>query len=201
MGTRQLTQADAATQANTKITAEAVICDLDGTLLRTNSFTLFVKTLLKRKPQLRPKLLWFILRRKLRLITHARAKQMILRSCQGHLTEEWLSAWSREILKKYANPEVAGILADYRARGCTSILATAAPELYATHIARAAHFDYLLATPMGGSECRGTAKRDRVITLLAHHHLRPVLFLTDHPDDLPLAAYLASLHVPTNWVK
>ena len=54
----------------------AAVIDLDGTLVDGNTFTMYVRSLLPR----RPRILLPVLLRKLRLISHASAKEQIMQA-------------------------------------------------------------------------------------------------------------------------
>lgn len=166
------------------------VCDLDGTYLDTNSFSRFTAWLARRRPALLPALARIVVARKRRLVSHAEAKQRILALAAPALSAGEIEKWGAKLLKCHTRHHVVTILDRYRKQGCRTMLATAAPALYAEALARLAGFDYVLATPTGGEENVGTEKRRNVVDWFGSEEARPVAFLTDHDDDLPLADWV-----------
>lgn len=177
-----------------------VVCDLDGTLLSVNSFTKFTAWLGFRYPRLLVPLAWVVLRRKLRLISHAEAKREIVAMAAKCVDREKLGVWIRRLLELYINTEVQEILRNRSEDGCCLLLATAAPELYAVALGREAGFDAVLATPAPGPENRREEKRDRIAQFMRERGGRPVLFISDHDDDMPTARWVESRGGRTHWI-
>lgn len=153
---------------------KAAIIDLDGTLIAGNSFTMYVKRIFLTRPKVLP---WVILR-KLRLISHAKAKQEIMRI---GASEAAMTRFVTE-LAGMARPEVIALAADCEIR----VLATAAPEAYALPLGRMLGFTHVLATSIGGRENKGAEKCRRVAELLAKLRAEAAKVATDHEDDMPL---------------
>ena len=91
---------------------------------------------------------------------------------------------------RHANPEVTALVDMTPARGYATILATAAPEAYASAIAPV-RLEYCIAAPQPDSwkawgEARGCAKRDAVVRLGRGEVARPDIAVSDHADDMPL---------------
>ncbi len=179
-----------------------LILDLDGTLLRCNSFTLFVKFLFRRIPRLRPFLLAVVALRKARLISHAEAKERIIlrsrdainrvqspddspfckspklqrRGTRPDLLQDFLS-----LLREHINPEVAALIPE----ADRTILATAAPALYALPFARMIGIPEATASHPGEPENKGEQKLASVRRLGVTFDA-DVTVVSDHTDDLPL---------------
>jgi len=183
-----------------------LICDLDGTILRGNSFPWWVAYLvLGRLPELG-------LRR--RLILSLRVQQLLLRRKLGRLDharlmrglqDAWYHAGGRDtgaaaervsqVARRQVRPEVDPVLRQIAAGEMDAVLATAAAGEYANGLGRQLGFRHVLATPVrlapGQSLNAGAAKLSRVIEFLAAQYwtARPLVLLTDHIDDLPLIQY------------
>lgn len=164
---------------------QVIVCDLDGTLVNTNSFTLFVKWAFKKFPFYSIPIGMLVAGRKMRLYSHAVAKRWILKLLRRRLGErEMLDYLSR--LQKHLNPEVTGRV--FAEPASVKILASAAPALYAEPFAAMLGFGYVVATAIDGPECRGEEKVRRVETVLTGSGISPkdVTVISDHRDDLPL---------------
>lgn len=153
---------------------KAAIIDLDGTLIDANSFTMYVKHILARHPQVA---IWAALR-KLRLLSHAAAKQHILRSKVSETEIDRIV----NLLVARVRPEVASIAEKCDIR----ILATAAPAIYARPLGERLGFTHVLATETGGAENMGEEKCRRVTELLQALDAEASVIATDHEDDMPL---------------
>lgn len=170
----------------------AIAIDLDGTLCRRNTFNLFLSQLLRSsasQPLSFVRLSAWMLLRKLRLTSHAGMKRRIL-ALACPLSPTLLRSVADDVCR-YANPEVANLLEQARAEGYVSILATAAPEAYASEVARRYGFDHCLATPTPSNgeewaEMRGERKRNAVLAVCADHNLTLSIAVSDHADDTPL---------------
>lgn len=158
------------------------IIDLDGTLIRGNSFTLFVKFAMRHFPAAAPGTAFTALLRKLRLISHSEAKRRIMkrtsRYFHGKPLEKFLS-----ILELRVRPYFREILASHPG---IMILASAAPEEYALPLAERLGFDAAVATTAGcREECRGERKVSQLKRIGVIFDRNTHVF-TDHTDDLPL---------------
>jgi len=183
---------------------EAVLVfDLDGTILRVNSFPAWVLFLIAgRMPELgmRRRLslslisLAWLLRRKLRAASHddlLRALQRGWRCTVGSQCAPLAQRFENAMLAQM-RPSMATVLAWVRAEGMDAILATAAAADYAEGLGTRLGFSHVVATPtdrsIGAPGNVGVHKRDRVLALLAAEgwRERPMILFTDHVDDLPL---------------
>lgn len=171
---------------------EAVLAsDLDGTVVGINTFPVFVRFLvrhLRRTRQVGPLagLLAVGLLRRAHLVGHERLKQVVCVVGQ-RVPEAELQRWAQSVLSEHGHPEAVRLIAGWPGR---TILTTAAPELYAVH----------LAALLGIPEVHGTVLRDgrlvnneshaKCVRLRAAGVERVAVFLT---DDLVLDGPLAGL--------
>lgn len=117
-------------------------CDLDGTLIRVNTFPAFVRfALLQLARELQllalARLVWAVLSRKVLRTGHLRFKEQVHRAGL-RLSERQVERWARQLLSTQAHPEVRRLVADWPGR---TALCTAAPSCYAEVIGAAAGFD------------------------------------------------------------
>lgn len=182
---------------------DAMIFDLDGTVLSVNSFRLWAAQMatarfphLRYRDRLRCSLsaCLALAARKAGLIEHD--------TLRGHLQGVWQAAIigddglaERTLvaqLVRSIRPELAPVLAAVGAGVFDAVLATAAAADYAEGLGRVLGFQHVLATPRRRAERApanvGTRKRDAVIAFLAAQgwQSRDLTLFTDHPDDLPL---------------
>lgn len=184
-------------------TAPVLVFDLDGTILRVNSFPCWALYLIagpirgiggSGRVRLALRASWLLLLRKLRLIDHA--------ALLGGLQRAW-RAMPSPTAAAVANPFQTMLLGRLRANlrpllemvasgRVDAVLATAAAGEYAIGLGRRLGFRHVLATPParahGEPINRGARKRDALLALLenAGWRGRPLILLTDHIDDLPL---------------
>lgn len=172
----------------------AVVIDLDGTLVATNTFRNYI--LFASKLSLRQGRIDIaigctapVVCRKLRLITHSCMKRLILRLTHRLMTDRHLETFASMVFSK-VNTSVLEVCHEYHRKGYTLILATAAPSAYAVKIARLAGIAHCIATPPaetpGWMENKGIVKRDHVLQYLGDNDLSLSVVITDHRDDLPL---------------
>jgi phosphoserine phosphatase len=183
---------------------DALIFDLDGTVLSVNSFRLWAAQMAwARYPHLgvRRRLCFglcaagALAARKSGLISHETLKRRLQSVWQaaiahdGGLSERALVAQ----LVRFVRPELAPLLVAVAAGVVDGVLATAAAADYAEGLGRVLGFQHVLATPRRRrpGETRdnvGPAKRDAVLSFLASRgwHGRNLVLFTDHKDDLPL---------------
>lgn len=169
--------------------------DLDGTLLRTNSFSRFV--------------VWFAMRsirrgrwrdfcriasqvvsRKMRCQTHAETKRHIMELSSASLSEADFVAFAHT-LRRWIRVKVTDLIRSHMARGGEVLMATAAPAEYAAPLAAITGIESLIASERsacGGKyrECKGEEKLRRVRGFCAARGMRIAAVVTDHYDDLPL---------------
>jgi phosphoserine phosphatase len=121
---------------------EAVLaCDLDGTLIRVNTFPRFVRFALLQLARQRDvpgacRLGWALVSRKVLRTSHLRFKEQV-HLAGLRLGERQVEQWARELLAAEAHPDVQRLLADWPGR---LILCTAAPSCYAEVLRAAAGF-------------------------------------------------------------
>lgn len=173
---------------------EVAVFDLDGTLVKGSTFTIFVEWLFRKMMRERPfvalQLAGIVLARKLRLVSHARSKRRIMLLAADVADESDFSRFAHMVAGKVI-PEMKDMIEAQREKGRFLILATAAPEEYAATLARELGFDYVAATSgCGGGdgciECRGEEKLRRVMEICRRNHGEVKMVATDHKDDLPL---------------
>lgn len=176
--------------------SHVLVVDLDGTLIRTNSFPMWLKYLLwgsvKRGHVVRAtRIVWWSVLRRAHVYSHDELKRRLLdlpsSDEEVHLFAQRMTA--------FACPEViartADVAADHR------ILATAAPHDYvqATAVALGLTFDAVLAANTEGGVYRGMAREDKAESVMRHlsedrrFTNADVTLFTDHRDDLPLARH------------
>lgn len=178
-----------------------LIFDLDGTILRRNSFPYWVQALLtgncQGRAQARLALSWrvqkLLLRRKLGRLDHdafLRALQHLWRQVGD--PGQGMAAQLQSRLLNLVRSNLQPVLRSVGNLSVDSVLATAAAAEYAEPLGRALGFPYVLATPPthdGAGPCnRGEHKCRRVLSFLEGHGWsgRPRIFFNDHMDDLPL---------------
>jgi len=182
-----------------------VLVDLDGTLVRGNSFHMWLRHMVMdglrtlsppARYASRFVICVYAALRLARVIPHARLK----RACQG----VWSRAMARSAdpehelncflaaLMGRVDPRIAGWLARAKDDGAITVLTTAAPGDYALPLARRLGFDGAVATPRanGGpwsENLREEKERNTAAYLrrMRWENKRTILF-TDHADDLPL---------------
>ncbi|AJA07589.1 HAD family hydrolase [Sphingopyxis fribergensis] len=188
------------------------IYDLDRTVLRTPTFTLFLLWAAWRAAPWRllllPALAALMFGYALRLYGRARFKPAAIRLMLGDsisparataLASDF-AAWR---VPRDVPPGAAACIARDRAEGYRLLMATAAPEFYAGAIAEALEFDAIVATRhrrdadgnwlplLDGENCYGTEKARRVTKWLDENaaggaaHIRAY---SDHPSDAPTFA-------------
>lgn len=172
----------------------AIIVDLDGTLLRRNSFKEYLKfaawqSLRQLRIDVIPRIAAWIAVRKLRLITHSRLKQRLMRITEPIMGPDELHKFANR-LARHIHPKVLKLCRQMRQTNSAVILATAAPASYAALIAQGVSLDGCIATPSSDTpDWRETVreeKRDQVLAFLQCHELSLCAIITDHRDDLPL---------------
>lgn len=169
----------------------ALLVDLDGTLVSTNSFTRFVgwlawRLMFKGHLASAMKVVGTVVCRKVRCIPHAQAKRMIMDIARHHLSMRDFATFA-SALRLSVRPAIAAMIRDYKSFGGCVLIATAAPEEYAVCVGEMVGADAVIATRHADSvECRGEEKLCRVRVYCAGHRLKVDTVVTDHHDDLPL---------------
>ena len=180
-----------------------VVFDLDGTILRANSFPRWVLFLIvgripgldrRRRALLSLRTASLLLRRKLTRASHG---EFLWR-----LQDVWRSACVRRgaapaerfeaMLLRLVRTNMASVLELVASDRIDAVLATAAAEDYAMSLGRRLGFRHVLATAsnrrQGDPANSGAQKREQVLALLDEcgWRGRPIILFTDHVDDLPL---------------
>lgn len=163
----------------------AIVVDLDGTLVDTNTFSRFTLALM-RKPKMTMSVAITALGRKMRLYSHAEAKQRILRLADARTNSRFIDHFVEQTVQNHLRDTVYSLALREQKKGALIILATAAPEMYAAVIARYTGLDGFIATPTGGAENKGKVKAQRVKQWLEENDATLGAVITDHADDLPL---------------
>lgn len=159
----------------------ALVVDLDGTLVRCNTLHLYLGLGFRYAGPLKKiAISWLIALRRLRLITHESMKYRALKLAgkSSKLSDEFRCRFDNMVRR-----EIMAMIDDTTKRGGRVLLATAASESYVPLIW---HGEFI-ASPWGGPDLKGTAKRDAVLAWLKKNDLRLEAFATDHSDDLPMA--------------
>lgn len=188
------------------------VYDLDRTVLRTPTFTLFLLWAAWREARWRllllPALAGLMIGHALRLYGRERFKPAAIRLMLGksitpERAERLAVAFAAWRVPRDVPPGAAACIARDRAEGYRLLMATAAPEFYAGAIAEALGFDAIVASrhhrdaegnwlpPLDGPNCYGAEKARRVGEWLAANapggtaHIRAY---SDHLSDAPTFA-------------
>lgn len=177
---------------------KALAIDLDGTLLSTNTFRDYLSycgsaALHNFQFGICFSILWWVMLRKLRLVSHSRMKQALLDRTAAFMTQKSRLDHFVEKEMTYLNAHVRQIMEPYRNRGHLLVLATAAPAFYAHAIAEFLNMDLCCGTLLPSEvvigewkECVGQHKVEALQRLLHVHKAELDVVITDHNDDLPL---------------
>lgn len=179
--------------------ASLLVFDLDGTILRVNSFPRWAMCLmvgrlpglgLRRRVRLSLHALLLVVMRKLGGLSHVelqRRLQAAVAPCQPATTARF-----RASLLQYVRPNLLALLEMVRHQRIDAVLATAASREYAEELGRQLGFGYIVATQSsrntGQSDNSGEEKRRQVHRIRAEQGWtdRSIILFTDHIDDLPL---------------
>ncbi len=177
---------------------KALAIDLDGTLLCTNTFRDYLSycgsaALHHFRFDICLSILWWVMLRKLRFVSHSRMKEALLDRTAAFMTQQGHLDNFIEEEMTFLNPHVQQLMEPYRNRGHLLVLATAAPAFYAHPIAEILRLDLCCGTPLPSEvvigewkECVGQHKVDALQRLLQVHKAELDVVITDHSDDLPL---------------
>lgn len=174
---------------------KAVVVDLDGTLISINTFKVYIEYACKvafrnGRLDICVLLIWNVLLRKSRLISHEVMKYHILRATNGLMTRKRLEILVDRLLLSISQ-DVINLCYRYREKGYFILLSTAAPESYATLISEKLSLDGVCATAIpkrrtGWKENVRNIKCENTISYLKNRDLSLDILITDHYDDLPL---------------
>ena len=177
----------------------AVIVDLDGTLVCGNTFKQYLRFILntavnKCDFSTLLTLLYFMLLRATRIVSHAWLKRKVLLTAARHNDEMTLSPFIDKLLTD-TNDIVVNEISELQSAGHPVYLATAAPMIYARLIAEATSMTGVVATPSPTKdsnndwrEIRGAYKLKAIKDILSGTGQTIWRSYTDHIDDLPLIA-------------
>jgi phosphoserine phosphatase len=186
-----------------RVDPAVLICDLDGTILRVNSFPLWMLFLILgplpgigmgARIVLSLRVQGLLSRRKLRRIDHAglmRGSQKAWETAGGPALDA-AAARFRTLLRRTVRPEFEPLLLEIAAGAFDAVLATAAAGEYAIELGRQLGFEHVLTTPRrltdGEGINSGARKLAGVVAFLNEREWssRRRVLLTDHIDDLPL---------------
>ena len=173
---------------------KALVVDLDGTLMDTNTFKdyiIYVCMLALKKVRLDLVFLlcFLVFLRKTRLVSHELMKRLILLASKSLMNEKYLSDFVDTLWPKI-NVKVQDIISQWQDSNEFVLLSTAAPESYALIIAKRLALNGCSATPMPkrGINWKENVRRikcENTLLFLGENNLTLEVFLTDHYDDLP----------------
>lgn len=175
---------------------KGIVVDLDGTLLQTNTFKDYIIFVIKEgvhhfKLHIAILLFFWVLCRKLRLITHETMKYQVLRVSLSFMTESRLRSFVSQIETKQ-NMKVVKLCQRFQQEGYYMLLSTAAPENYVQFLYSDFLFDYYCASPLPtkkGTQWRENVreqKKNNTLEILHKENVSLEIMITDHYDDLPL---------------
>ena len=130
---------------------DAVVVDLDGILMNTNTFVRFIvfvckREILKLRFWIPLHLCLLVLFRKCRIISsHELFKKRVLVASEKYCNENDMIRFS-DSLQSYVNPKVLALFMNYQEKGFCTVLSSAAPACYAKLISEKYHFDSWCAT-------------------------------------------------------
>jgi len=171
---------------------KVLVVDLDGTLIKVNSFHkwfFFLAKKLTREVRFYKliSLFYATVLRAMKLHTHSQWKRNVM-LISSDLEEKCFLSFSENLIKERNNIEPY-IRGEFGLR----ILATAAPEFYSKHVASLFGFDVCLATgspitEVNWKENIRAEKRFKVQDYLKSQNYSGNIdtLITDHKDDLPL---------------
>lgn len=183
---------------------KALAIDLDGTLLKTNTFRDYLQfcgvgALRQGKLGIAWSIVWWVALRKLRLVSHSTMKRALLNRTAAFISQQGRLDVFVEQEMSYLNPTAQRLMEPYRNRGYLLVLATAAPAFYAHCIADYVRLDLCCGTQLPSEvvigqwrECAGQTKVEALQRLLQVHKAELDVVITDHSDDLPLLNYNTS---------
>jgi len=180
-----------------------VIFDLDGTILRSNSFPLWVRFLLvgrisgldlRQRAPLSLSAMRLLLLRKFGKLSHdelQRRLQLAWRVATENTNPAGMHRFEAMLLRR-VRTNLRSLLRLLVEHQIDAVLATAAAVEYAEPLGRQLGFQHVLATRSqrlaGELANAGNLKRRSVANFLRDvgWHDRPLILFTDHQDDLPL---------------
>jgi phosphoserine phosphatase len=185
-----------------KLDKKIILIDLDGTFVSVNTFHKWMKFLFVeafKKFQLLSviNILTIIALRYTKRIDHATMKYRILEISEERITQEQIRQFV-DTLAPYVNQKLLHIVQDCTT---TTILATAAPLLYAEGIKEKYHFNFVVATTNTTAspwqENIRDIKAKNIKNLFDEKNLdtKDAILYTDHHDDIPLMKVVSSTYL------
>ena len=169
-----------------------VVFDLDGTLVRCNTFHKFINFLLfdKRsnlKLSYKVLIAYYSMLRLFRLISHKHLKIKVIRF-SNRLNGSSIQRFVDDFIQVEISAVCLSEIQSWKKKGALLVLATAAPMSYSVYIAEKFGFDKVLASYIDGSdrlfECFKQKKAECVAKYAAGRSILAVY--SDHDDDIPL---------------
>jgi phosphoserine phosphatase len=163
--------------------------DLDGTIVGINTFPHFVRFLTRSFLQSRRvvplgTLVGAGVLRKARLLGHRDLKRVVCR-LGAELPEREVRDWAAGVLDRHARPEVVEIIRGWQGR---AVMTTAAPEVYAVHLADLLGIPEVHGSRVVGGVLVNNEGAEKCVRLRAAGLDRVDVFLTDDTViDLPMA--------------
>ena len=173
-----------------------VVIDLDGTFVSVNTFHKWMIFIAKQAFKKYAfitllKIFYIIILRALKKINHAQMKFAILKISEVFICDDEIDIFIKS-LDNYVHKEILTLI---KSQEYITILATAAPQIYAKKLSEVYGFDYEISTPSTSSkvwkENLREEKKKNLIALLKKENLGLEVerLYTDHHDDLPLMEY------------
>jgi len=203
--TREPADAQAVAQEPADRRATVAVFDLDGTLMRGDTYRRYLLGYMQRQPRLflrLPLLGGFWLAHVLGLRGNAWLKQRFLTTIMGGATpaeiEPWTDRFLARAMRSGLRPRALETLRRHKSAGHTLVLATASFDFYVDRLGQMLGFDQVVCTraaweagnlagTIDGANCHG---EEKVRRLNAHFGAQRggcrVLAYTDHHSDLPL---------------
>ena len=186
--------------------ADVVVFDLDGTVIRGDSYVAFLLGFLKRNPTrvFRVAFLPFFLSAywcgfrdnswlKVRFLS------AIMGGAARSQIELWAEMFARDLVTRAIKGRARDTIERHRQEGARLVLATASLDLYVEPFSRLLGFDHTVCTKVAwtddgrldgrllGGNCYGDAKLAGVNALMLDEDLPAItIAYSDHHDDLPL---------------
>ena len=175
---------------------KAIVIDLDGTLLCTNTFKHFIsfickKSLLKWNFIKTIYFCFLVILRKTRLISsHEKLKYYILKHSFNYVDEKLMIEFANGLFH-YENHRLLDLIDQYRENGYGIILSTAAPSVYADIIGKHYKIDAICSSEMPYDDNEwhenvNERKKNNTLAMLNVLNMDLSVFVTDHYDDIPL---------------
>lgn len=175
---------------------KAIVVDLDGTLLCTNTFKHFISFICKKslsewKFKKTIYICFLVVLRRIRLISsHEKLKYYILKHSFNFVDEKLMVEFSNKLFL-YENRRLLDLIDRYRENGYGIILSTAAPAVYANIIGKHYKFDAVCSSEMPNNdnvwhENVNELKKINTLAMLSELNMDFSVFVTDHYDDIPL---------------